>query len=323
MQKNNKLIPVEILSCAGYLPKNILTNDDLAAKISTSNEWIFSRTGIKQRHIADQDEQASDMAVSAAKAAINKINLSTEDIDLIIVATTTPDKIFPSTASIVQGKLGIKQCISFDVQAVCSGFIHILNIASSMITLGQAKKALIIGSEKMSSILDWSDRSTCVLFGDGAGAMILGASTNDNSYIIDSELHCDGSLSNILYAEKSNMEDSGCIKMNGKEVYRHAVEKMASSMVNILEKNNITLEDIKFIVPHQANVRIIEAIANKLKAKPEQVVITMENTANTSAASIPLALTQLAEKNMLNKGDLILASALGGGITWGSCLIKW
>ncbi len=316
-----------IKSVGGYLPKTIVTNDDLSKKIDTSDEWIRTRTGIKQRHIAEKDEFTSDMCAAAARVALKNANLELKDIDLIIVATTTPDKTFPSTAALTQAKLGIPcaNCAAFDVQAVCSGFMYALSVGSSLLKTGNHKNALIIGADKMSSIVDWDDRSTCVLFGDGAGAVVLSINEDDNSpsEIIDFVIGCDGTLGDILYTDGgvSSTGKSGVVKMLGRDVFKHGIEKMISSIESLLKKNNLSKEDINFVVPHQANIRMIDYITNKLQIAEEKAIITVQDHANTSAATIPLALSCGSAK--FKRGDYIVMTAAGGGFSWGSTLLRW
>jgi 3-oxoacyl-[acyl-carrier-protein] synthase III len=314
----------QLISTGSYLPQKVVTNQELAKMVDTSNEWILTRTGITQRHIAADNEFTSHMATKAAESALSKAKLSKDDIDLIIVATTTPDKTFPSTAAIIQGNLGIKNAAAFDIQAVCSGFIYALTIANSMIKSGSSKNALVIGAEKMSSVVDWKDRATCVLFGDGAGAVILSATpATDKTGIISHEIFADGSLSNILHTSGgvSSTKEAGHIVMQGREVFRHGVEKMYSSLVSLIKKSNLKLSDIDWFILHQANLRIIDAIAKKLGASTDKFILTLSKHANTSAASIPLALDAFCDK--FKKGDNILLTAAGGGFTWGSLLLKW
>lgn len=312
-----------IKAVGGYLPPKVVTNKDLAKIVDTSDEWIFSRTGMSQRHIAE-NETTSDMCTKAAKVALENAKMRPEEIDIIIVATTTPDKTFPSTAALTQKKLGAQNCPAFDVQAVCSGFIYALSVADNMIRGGSYKNALVIGADKMSSILDWNDRSTCVLFGDGAGAVILSDNEQaQQSYVIDSILHADGCLDEILYTDggTSTTHKSGVVKMNGREVFRHGVEKMSASLLEILDKNNVAINDISYIVPHQANARIIHAITKKLGLDEDRAILTIKNHSNTSAGTIPLALFE--NYNKFKRGDYILMTAAGGGFTWGSILLKW
>ncbi len=319
------MITTKILSTGSYLPKKIVTNDELAKTVDTSDEWIVARTGIKQRHIASDSEPTSYMAARAAENALLKHSIAKDDIDLIIVATTTPDKTFPSTAALVQKSLDIKKATSFDVQAVCSGFIYALNIANNMMKSGNYRNSLVIGAEKMSSIVNWQDRSTCVLFGDGAGAVVLSADTKaSTSGLIESEIHTEASLADILYTDGgvATTRNSGCIVMRGREVFKHGVEKMSASMLTVAKKAQLSLSDISWFVPHQANYRMIEAIAKKLGiTATNKFIITLDKHANTSAASIPLALDSAS--NRFSQGDNIMLTAAGGGFTWGSFLLKY
>jgi 3-oxoacyl-[acyl-carrier-protein] synthase-3 len=313
-----------IKSVGGFLPSNVVTNDELSKTVDTSHEWISIRTGINQRHLINDEMLTSDMCTQASLDALQKSDLKVSDIDLIIVATTTPDKTFPSTAALTQKKLGITNaCTAFDIQAVCSGFIYALSVADSMIKSGNYKNALVIGADKMSSIVDWEDRATCVLFGDGAGAVIVSANDKNDSGIIDFELKADGNLGEILYTNGGVAENnhSGYVQMNGREVFRHAVEKMSESLTNIIKKHNISASEIKYVVPHQANMRIISAISKKLGIEESKVVATVDKHANTSAASIPLAMNESCKN--FSKGDIIALTAAGGGFTWGAVLIKW
>ncbi len=316
-------------SCGAYLPSNIMTNDDVAKIVETNDEWIRERTGITQRHIAAEGEFTSDLATAAAKAALEKSSLTLEDIDLIIVATTTPDRTFPSTATIVQHKLGMKHGAAFDIQAVCSGFIYGLSIADNFIRSGQHKHIIVIGAETMSRIIDWKDRSTCILFGDGAGAVIVSASDTqhnpENRGILSTHLYSDGSYLDMLYMDggASTSSHVGLLHMEGKEVFRHAVDKMRQAILTSLEVNNLTKEDIDWIIPHQANLRIMEFIRKKLRAPQEKLISTVPIHANTSAASIPLALAETQKTQRIKEGDLLSFTALGGGLTWGSVLLRW
>lgn len=314
----------KIIGCGGYLPSRIVTNTDLEKTIDTSDEWIKSRTGIAQRHIAASDEYSSHMAHKAAKAAIKDANINPKDIDLIIVCTNTPDNSFPSVANKLQGYLGLGEIPSFDIQAICSGFIYGTQVADNMIKSGKYKTVLLVCSEKMSSLLDWQDRSTCVLFGDGAGAIIL-RQDNSNSGIIDSNIYSDGSMYDILYTNGgvSMNGKSGHIQMKGSEVFKKAIEKMSASVESILASNNLSINDIDYFVPHQANQRIINAIANKFDLSKEKVIVTIEKHANCSAASIPLALSELKSTKGIERGKLIVFTAFGAGATWGSILVRW
>jgi 3-oxoacyl-[acyl-carrier-protein] synthase-3 len=313
-----------IVGSGGYLPEKVLTNLDLEKIVDTTDEWISTRTGIKQRYIAAENELTSDMAAQAGANAINDAGLTAEDIDLIIVATTTPDSTFPSVATKVQHKLGITKGAAFDVQAVCAGFIYALSIADSFIKTAQAKNVLVIGAEKMSAVLDWQDRTTCVLFGDGAGAVVLSAEKdNTTSGIIGSKILSDGRFGSILQTNGGVAENqsAGVIKMVGQEIFKHAVEKMSSIAADVLSENNLSINDLSYLIPHQANIRIIDSVAKKLQVPAEKLIITVDQHANTSAASIPLALA--ANKNKFKKGGLIALSAFGGGLCWGACLLRW
>ena len=320
--KNNNYI----VGSGGYLPKKILTKYDISKKIDTSDEWITSRTGIKERHIADKNQLNSDLAFEAAKRAIKNSKIKASNIDLIIVATSTPDNTFPSTATKVQAKLGIKKGFAFDIQAACTGFIYALSIADNYLSNNQATFALVIGSEIFSRILDWKDRSTCVLFGDGAGAIILGKQKkNKKSRIISTELYSDGRFYNLLYVDGgvSLNQKAGYLKMNGKEVFKHAITKLVKIVKLNLKKNNLKINDIDWIIPHQANKRIMVSTAKKLKIPFNKVLMTIENHANTSSASIPLTLDFAISKKIIKRNQLILFEAIGGGLTWGCSLLKF
>jgi 3-oxoacyl-[acyl-carrier-protein] synthase-3 len=315
-----------IIATGGYLPEKILTNDDIAEMVDTNDEWVRTRTGIRERHIAAEDELTSDLAVKAAQEALQKGNIDPDSIDLIIVATTTPDMLFPSTACIVQEKLGItNRGAAFDVQAVCSGFIYALATADSMIKAGIIKRALVIGAEVMSRIVDWHDRGTCILFGDGAGALVLEASEEPG--VLTSCLHADGSHRNILYADArirdNAVEGNGYIYMEGSNVFRFAVKVLAESTLEALANNGLTLEDIDWLVPHQANARIMDATAKKLNVPDSKVISTVAGQANTSAASIPLAIHEGAKQGKFQPGQLLVLTAVGGGMTWGATLVRW
>lgn len=318
------MISSKIIGCGSYLPSNILTNSDLAKIVDTSDEWIQARTGIKHRHIARSNEFTSDLAYNAALAALDNAKISELDIDLIIVATTTPDNTFPSVAAKLQGKLNLKNVPAFDIQAVCSGFIYGLSIANALIASNKYETILLVCAEKMSSLLDWQDRSTCVLFGDGAGAVVLQRSYS-NSKIIDTDIQSDGTYYDTLYTDggPSSNGFSGKIKMNGKETFRQGVEKMPASILELLNKNNLTIKDVDFLIPHQANIRIIDNIIERLKFDTKKVIKTIDHHANCSAASIPLALCELVSSGKLKTGDLIVFTAFGGGFTWGSAIIRW
>ena len=314
-----------IAGCGSYLPKKILTNHDLAAMVDTSDEWIFTRTGIRQRHIAGEDEKASDLALQASKKAMQAAHVAPGDIDLIIVATSTPDMIFPSTACILQAKLGIKNCPAFDVQAVCSGFVYALATADLFIRFGRSRCALVVGSEVYSRILDWSDRGTCVLFGDGAGAVVVKPSKAPG--IISTHLHADGSYQQDLEAPGSisggKVTGKPYVVMAGNTVFKFAVKVMCEMVDEALTANNFKKSDVNWLIPHQANIRIIQATAKKLGLGMDRVVVTVDRHANTSAASIPLALDDAVQDGRIKKGELILMEGVGGGFTWGSVLLRW
>jgi 3-oxoacyl-[acyl-carrier-protein] synthase III len=320
-----------LLSCGSYLPKKVLTNEELAKMVDTTDEWITQRTGIRQRHVAGPGEKTSDMASFAAKRALEKANLTGMDIDCIVLATTSPDNTFPATAATVQDNIGMHdKGFAFDVQAVCSGFIYALAVADNFIKAGQVKRALVIGAEHFTSLIDWKDRTTCVLFGDGAGAVILEA--NDNGMgtkadrgILSTHLHSQGELRSLLYVDggPSSTQTVGHVRMNGKEVFRHAVTRMSEAIMEAMRSNDIDPSEIKWLVPHQANKRIIDATAEKLNLSPDSVVLTVQEHGNTSAASIPLALTTAVEDGRIQRGDLILMEAMGGGLTWGAALARW
>ncbi|MEL0102631.1 MAG: beta-ketoacyl-ACP synthase III [Gammaproteobacteria bacterium] len=304
----------KIIGTGGYLPAKILSNKDLESIVDTSDEWIVERTGIKQRHICEKNETTSSMATKAALDAINSANIKNSDIDLIIVATTTPDMIFPSTANIVQNNLNIK-APAFDVQAACTGFIYAMTIADNFIKNGSSKNVLVIGAEKYSNLLDWSDRQTCVLFGDGAGAIVISSNTNEG--IISSHIHADGQYNELLDVKDNH------IRMKGNEVFKVAVNTLSKLVDETLEKNNMKKTDIDWLVPHQANLRIIRAAAKKLSMSLDQVVVTVDKHANTSAASIPLALNVAVKDGRIERDQVILLEAFGSGFTWGSVLLRY
>ena len=315
-----------IIGSGSYLPKKILTNHDLSKKLNTSDEWITSRTGIKKRHIASDTELNSDLAFNAAKRAIKNSKIRVSKIDLVIIATSTPDNTFPSTATKVQAKLGIKKGFAFDIQAACTGFIYALSIADNYLSNNQANCALVIGSEIFSRILDWKDRSTCVLFGDGAGAIVLGKQKkNIKSEIISTELYSDGRFYDLLYVDGGVAlnQKAGYLRMNGKEVFKHAVTKLVKIIKFNMKKNNIKVNDIDWVIPHQANKRIMDLTAKKLQIPPKKILMTIENHANTSSASIPLTLDFALSKKMIKRNQLILLEAIGGGLTWGCSLLKF
>lgn len=314
-----------IIGTGSYLPAKILTNKELESIVDTSDEWIYSRTGIRSRHIAAEGEMTSDLALHASREAIAAAGIAAEDIDLIIVATTTPDMIFPSTACLLQEKLGIKGCPAFDVQAVCSGFIYALATADLFIRTGKARHALVIGTEIFSKILDWTDRKTCVLFGDGAGAVVLKQSEEPG--IISTHLHADGSYNKILSVPGSvaggKVTGNPFVVMEGNAVFKFAVKVLEDVVEETLTANNMQKSDIDWLVPHQANIRIIEATAKKLDLPMDRVVVTVEKHGNTSAASIPLALDAAVRAGRIKSGEHVLMEGVGGGFTWGSVLIRW
>ena len=320
-----------MLGCGAYLPAKALTNEELAKMVDTTDEWITQRTGIRKRHIAAPGEKTSDMATRAAEKALAMAGLKGSDIDAIFLATTTPDNTFPATAVTVQDNIGMgDKGFAMDVQAVCSGFIFALATADNFIKSGQVKRALVIGAEHFTNLLDWNDRTTCVLFGDGAGAVVLEASdegkgTKADRGVLSTHLHSEGALRNLLYVDggPSSTKTTGTVKMNGKEVFRHAVTRMSEAILEAMHANDVDPSEVKWLVPHQANKRIIDATAEKLNLSPDAVVITVSEHGNTSAASIPLALATAVEDGRIQRGDLILMEAMGGGLTWGAALARW
>jgi 3-oxoacyl-[acyl-carrier-protein] synthase-3 len=312
-----------------YLPERIVPNSEFEKTLDTTDEWIRSRSGIEQRHFAAEGQLTSDLGIRAAKAALENAGLSVDDIDGVIVATSTPDLTFPSVATMVQEGLGMTRGFGFDVQAVCAGFVYALTNANAMIVSGQAKRILVIGAETFSRIMDWSDRATCVLFGDGAGALILSAQeltgTNDDRGILSADLNSDGRYRDMLYVDGgvSSTGSSGKLRMQGNALFRQAVEKLASTAETALHKANLSSTDIDWIVPHQANIRIIQGTAKKMGVPMENVIVTVQNHGNTSAASIPLALSVGASEGKIKQGDLVLTEAIGGGLAWGSVILRW
>lgn len=316
----------KIIGTGSYLPSKVLTNQDLEKIVDTSHDWIVTRSGIHERHIAADDERCSDLALQASLQAIQAAGIEANDVDLIIVATTSPDQTFPSTACILQDKLGIQNCgAAFDIQAVCGGFVYAMNTADLFIRSGQAKTALVVGAEVLSRFLDWSDRTTCVLFGDGAGAVVLQASTAPG--IISSKLHADGSHRGMLKADghiyNGKVQGDPFIKMDGKAVFKFAVKVLSEVVEEVLAENNMVGSDISWLVPHQANIRIMEATAKKLGLSMDNVIVTVATHGNTSAASIPLALDVAVRDGRIQAGQNILLEAVGGGFTWGAVLIRW
>ena len=319
-----------IIGTGSYLPQTVLSNADLAARLDTSDEWIIERTGIRRRHIAAPGEFTSDLAVAAAQRALDAAGKSPADIDLIIVATATPDQTFPAVATVVQHKLGMMHGVAFDVAAVCSGFLYALTVADSLLATGAHNRALVIGAETFSHILDWDDRTTAVLFGDGAGAIVLeaqaqpGGNASDRG-VIACRLHSDGRYNDLLYVDggPGSTGTTGKLRMKGKEVFRHAVTNLSSVMGEVLEAASLQASDVAWVVPHQANLRILEATAKKLNISPDQVVVTVDSHANTSAASVPLALDTAVRDGRIQPGDLLLLEAMGGGFTWGAAAVRW
>ncbi len=314
-----------IVGTGSYLPEKIVTNDDLARKVDTSDEWIRTRTGIRSRHVAAEGQLASDLALPAAQRALQAAGISAADIDLIIVATTTPDIIFPSTACILQSKLGVAGCPAFDVQAVCSGFVYALTIADLFIRSGQAKRVLVVGTEVYSRILDWSDRGTCVLFGDGAGAVIVAASEEPG--ILETKLHADGSHKEMLCVPGSvnggKVWGSPYVHMDGGSVFKFAVRVFEECAKEVLQAAGLQVSDVDWFIPHQANIRIMEATAKKLGLPMERVIATVHHHGNTSAASIPLALDEAVKDGRILPGQTLLLEGVGGGFTWGAVLLRW
>ncbi|PHS28328.1 MAG: 3-oxoacyl-ACP synthase [Robiginitomaculum sp.] len=317
-----------VAGVGSYLPKKILSNDDLAKMVNTSDEWIRQRTGIKRRHIAAEGETTSDLGTEAAKNALKSAGMEAGDIDLIILATATPDLTFPASATIIQANIGMVRGFAFDLNAVCSGFLYALATADSFIARGQARNALVIGAETFSRILDWEDRSTCVLFGDGAGAVVLtgepGAPGMGERGIIHSYLRSDGRFTDLLYVDggPSKTQTVGHLRMSGNQVFRHAITNIAASIAKVLDDAGLTVSDVDWFVPHQANQRILEGISRRLGLPEERVVSTVAEQGNTSAASIPLALDTACRDGRIKKGDLVLMEALGGGFTWGAALVR-
>jgi len=323
------IIRSQVLSCGAYLPRRIVTNAELAERLETSDAWITQRTGIRQRHIAAEGELTSDLATAAAETALKQAKLSGEEIDLLILATSTPDHTFPATATKVQARIGMNRGAAFDLQAVCSGFVFALATADNFIKAGQVKSALVIGAETFSRILDWNDRSTCVLFGDGAGAVVLkaaeGQGTIDDRGVLTTHIYSDGRYYKLLYVDggPSSTRTTGYVQMEGREVFRHAVVKMGEAVDAAIAAMGITGREVDWLVPHQANLRIIDSMGHRLHLPPEKVIVTVDKHANTSAASIPMALAQAVNEGHVKPGHLVLLEAMGGGFTWGSALLRW
>ena len=327
-----------VAGCGSYLPERVVTNGELAERVDTSDEWIVARTGIRQRHIAAEGEVTSDLAFFAAERALEHAGIPASDLDLLVLATTTPDQTFPATATKVQHRLGMNSGAAFDVQAVCSGFVYGLAVADNFIKVGQAKTVVLIGAETFSRLLDWQDRGTCVLFGDGAGAVVLRAAENGEDEdefgetghnrgrgVLSTHIYSDGSTSDLLYVDggPSSTQTVGHVRMNGREVFRHAVTNLAKIVHESLEANGLAADDIDWLVPHQANKRILDSTAKKLGLPADKIVVTVERHANTSAASIPLALDEALKDGRIKTGDLVLLEAMGGGLTWGAGLVRW
>lgn len=312
-----------------YLPEKVLTNDDLAKIVDTSDEWITKRTGIRERHIAAEGEMTSDLATHSAKQALDCAGISGAEVDVIVLGTATPDETFPATATRVQEQIGAHSAYAFDIQAACSGFVYSLALADNFLRLGQAKTVLVIGAETFSRILDWQDRTTCVLFGDGAGAVVLraeeGAGTNADRGVLSTHLHSDGRQHDLLYADggPSLNQVAGFVRMQGREVFREAVTRLSAVIEEALKSNKITVSDIDWVVPHQANKRILDTTAAKLGIPKKKVIVTVDRHANTSAASIPLALSEAADDGRIKRGDLLLMEAMGAGFTWAAAALRW
>jgi len=323
------VIRSKVIGCGAYLPETVLTNDELAKRVETSDAWIRERTGIRKRHIARDGELTSDLALAASRAALLDAGVDAGELDMIVCATTTPDDTFPAAATKVQARLGMTRGAAFDVQAVCSGFIYGLSVADNFIRAGQAETILVIGAETMSRILDWKDRTTCVLFGDGAGALVLrareGHGDNSDHGVLNTKLFSDGRLRDLLYVDggPSSTQTTGYLRMMGKEVFRHAVTNISAAVEASVHAAGLSIADIDWFVPHQANQRILDGTARKLGIKPEKVVSTVADHGNTSAASVPLALAAAVEDGRIKDGNLVLMEAMGGGFTWGAALVRW
>ena len=312
-----------------YLPEKVLTNEDISKIVDTSDEWISKRTGIRQRHIAADGEMTSDLATHASEQALARAGIDGSEIDIIILGTATPDETFPATATRVQERIGAHAACAFDIQAACSGFVYALALADNFLRLGQARTALVIGAETFSRILDWEDRATCVLFGDGAGAVVLraeeGVGGNADRGVLSTHLHSDGRLHDFLYADggPSRNQVAGFVRMQGREVFREAVTRLSAVVDEAMESNGLSIADVDWLVPHQANKRILDSTAAKIGIAPEKVVVTVDRHANTSAASIPLALSEAASDDRIKRGDLVLMEAMGAGFTWAAAALRW
>lgn len=318
-----------ITGCAGHLPERVITNAEMADLVDTSDEWITARTGIRQRHVAADGETTSDLAVAAAEKAMASAGVGAEDIDLIVVATATPDYTFPATAATVQARLGVRRGAAFDIQAVCSGFIYGLATVDNFLKAGQFKRALLIGAETFSRILDWEDRTTCVLFGDGAGAVVIeaqqGEGGNADRGVLTTHIHADGRHHDLLYVDggPSKTKTVGHLRMSGKEVFRHAVTNLSAVITEALDATGLHADDIDWVVPHQANKRILDGTARKFGLDADKVIVTVDQHGNTSAASVPLALAVAVADGRIKRDDMLLLEAMGGGFTWGSALVRW
>jgi 3-oxoacyl-[acyl-carrier-protein] synthase-3 len=313
-----------VLGAGSALPKRRVTNEELAKTVETSDEWIVERTGIRSRYIAGEGETTASLAIDAARRALDHAGISAGEIDLIVLATATPDQTFPSSATKVQAALGIKDCVAFDVHAVCTGFLYALSVADAMLRAGNGRKALVIGAETFSRILDWEDRATCVLFGDGAGALVLGAEESESG-ILATKLHADGRHNDLLFVDggPSTTGTVGKLRMKGREVFRHAVVNLADVLNEVLEDAQLSAADVDWVVPHQANARILDATAKKLGLPPEKVVVTVDRHANTSAASVPLAFDTAVKDGRIKRGDIVVLEAMGGGFTWGAAVLRY
>jgi len=319
------MIRAVITGTGSALPRRCVTNAELAEMVDTSDEWIVERTGIRMRYIAGEGETTASLATDAARVALAAAGRTASDVDLIVLATATPDQTFPSSATKVQHALGAGDCVAFDIAAVCSGFLYALQVAENMIRAGSARCALVIGAETFSRILDWEDRATCVLFGDGAGAIVLEAEDNSDRGVLASKLHADGAFNDLLFVDggPSTTGTVGKVRMKGREVFRHAVAKLAGVMEEVLAMAGHAPAEIAWVVPHQANIRILDATAKKLGLDPDRVVVTVDRHANTSAASVPLALDTAVRDGRIKRGDLLVLEAMGGGFTWGAALVRF